>query len=716
MDRVGGSSTESALSVSINLGNTEPEPTGVNKVLNTESEIEALRQKFLEDSSLELETDEALTEEVVQKGVLAKCFGRNPMQKSKVRQILSRVWRLRSKWWIKTLEEGLWGIFFDSKEDLEEVLNGRPWLLGGQILNLIEWPEDGGWQKVQMDIARVWVQVHGLPTPYLAWQNAQVVGAKIGKYVKFDKAEPRVIARRGFLKLMVEIPLLQRILAGFFLSFTRDMKEWIQFKYFPLHGSWLKANSPIRNCFDTRPPAMAIRRDAGPKMVMEKLQKMNLGSSENEEQSEEAAELIDNRGSKDSTTRTSSGAADRGSGSVQHPGDKRMIGTIGTSGLPNSDTRSGDHPIAKIGRNPKDKVILSLMPNVRPFAAQMIELPHHKVCKSRTPHVYLEPISVEWAEGTSLEEVIRDVLVQSDVVEAQISISLENEGLEAQVARVRETSFECWVSDPYGGKDWTLFAIYGTPYKEQKDDFWEEVASYVKRCQSPWAVVGDLNVILEKDDKYGGRMVSYRDCEILSSFLEETRGIDLGFHGCKFTWRNKRDNGKLIRERIDRVLVDTDWLTLYSKAGVRNLPIVASDHGPILFDSLMCKRRGSGIFRFYEAQFREESCLDVIKEAWFMGGDQARLVGSLKKTKNALQIWSKRVFCDTEKNLQKLEERLSLLQSHKNWEEIAVEEAQIQLRLKEEWARNELCWKQRSRELRMLTAVGRKGRRKKGLY
>ncbi|KAF4366851.1 hypothetical protein F8388_013916 [Cannabis sativa] len=304
MDRVGGSSTEPALSVSINLGNTEPEPTGVNKVVNTESEIEALRQKFLEDSSLELETDEALTEEVVQKGVLAKCFGRNPMQKSKVWQILSGVWRLRSKWWIKTLEEGLWGIFFDSKEDLEEVLNGRPWLLGGQILNLIEWPEDGGWQKVQMDIARVWVQVHGLPTPYLAWQNAPVVGGE-----------------------------------------------------------------------------------------------MNLGSSENEEQSEEAAELIDNRGSKDSTTRTSSGGADRGSGSVQRPVDRRMIGTIGTGGLPNSDPRSGDHPIAKIGRNPKDK----------------------------------EPISVEWAEGTSLEEVTRDVLVQSDVVEAQISISLENEGLEAQV-------------------------------------------------------------------------------------------------------------------------------------------------------------------------------------------------------------------------------------------------------------------------------------------
>ncbi|KAF4366853.1 hypothetical protein F8388_013918 [Cannabis sativa] len=326
MDRVGGSSTEPALSVSINLGNTEPEPTGVNKVVNTESEIEALRQKFLEDSSLELETDEALTEEVVQKGVLAKCFGRNPMQKSKVWQILSGVWRLRSKWCIKTLEEGLWGIFFDSKEDLEEVLNGRPWLLGGQILNLIEWPEDGGWQKVQMDIARVWVQVHGLRTPYLAWQNAPVVGAKIGKYVKFDKAEPR----------------------------------------------------------------------------------MNLGSLENEEQSEEAAKLIDNRGSKDSTTSTSSGGADRGSGSVQRPGDRRMIGTIGTGGLPNSDPRSGDHPIAKIGRNPKDK-------------------------DSRTPHVYPEPISVEWAEGTSLEEVTRDVLVQSDVVEAQISISLENEGLEAQV-------------------------------------------------------------------------------------------------------------------------------------------------------------------------------------------------------------------------------------------------------------------------------------------
>ncbi|KAF4351337.1 hypothetical protein F8388_011532 [Cannabis sativa] len=72
---------------------------------------------------------------------------------------------------MKTLERGTWGFFFDLLEDKEEVLKHRPWIIARQLLNIKEWPLDGAWFGVLMNKAAFWVEIHGLPTPYLAFQN-----------------------------------------------------------------------------------------------------------------------------------------------------------------------------------------------------------------------------------------------------------------------------------------------------------------------------------------------------------------------------------------------------------------------------------------------------------------------------------------------------------------------------------------------------------------
>ncbi|KAF4368738.1 hypothetical protein G4B88_000995 [Cannabis sativa] len=72
---------------------------------------------------------------------------------------------------------------------------------------------------------------------------------------------------------------------------------------------------------------------------------------------------------------------------------------------------SGDHPMATLEKNPRDdEVILSLMPNVGPSAAQMLDKPHESVCKSRTPHQYPEPVPVVWNIGLGLEKNVAQVL------------------------------------------------------------------------------------------------------------------------------------------------------------------------------------------------------------------------------------------------------------------------------------------------------------------
>uniref|UniRef100_A0A803P3Y4 Reverse transcriptase domain-containing protein n=1 Tax=Cannabis sativa TaxID=3483 RepID=A0A803P3Y4_CANSA len=153
-----------------------------------------------------------------------------------------------------------------------------------------------------------------------------------------------------------------------------------------------------------------------------------------------------------------------------------------------------------------------------------------------------------------------------------------------------------------------------------KQVFLDTLSGDINLCSGPWALVGDLNVLLLSEDKSGGRTFVPRDGSILRRFLFETGGVDLGFFGCKFTWKNKRQSGGLIRERLDRALVDTEWINLFPRGGVRNLPILSSDHDPILFDSVMERSRGSTPFKFYEAWFKEGSCLEIIQQAWTSSG------------------------------------------------------------------------------------------------
>lgn len=52
--------------------------------------------------------------------------------------------------------------------------------------------------------------------------------------------------------------------------------------------------------------------------------------------------------------------------------------------------------------------------------------------------------------------------------------------------------------------------------------------------------------------------------------------------GLSYTWSNNRTHLDAVFEKLDRVVADPHWLTLYRSARVENLPIEGSSYGPIL--------------------------------------------------------------------------------------------------------------------------------------
>jgi hypothetical protein len=74
--------------------------------------------------------------------------------------------------------------------------------------------------------------------------------------------------------------------------------------------------------------------------------------------------------------------------------------------------------------------------------------------------------------------------------------------------------------------------------------------------------MGDLNNIMHPNLKYGL--------------------MDLGYSGPAYTWTNKHFTTNPNFERLDRCLGDDEWCQAYPSTIVYHLPMLYSDHAPIL--------------------------------------------------------------------------------------------------------------------------------------
>ncbi|OMO75565.1 Endonuclease/exonuclease/phosphatase [Corchorus olitorius] len=149
----------------------------------------------------------------------------------------------------------------------------------------------------------------------------------------------------------------------------------------------------------------------------------------------------------------------------------------------------------------------------------------------------------------------------------------------------------------------------------------------------------------------GGNMKEAWKIDKFRDMIESCNLIDLAFQGQRYTWIRKSEE-VVIKERLDRVLVNASWLEIYPKTQIFNKPIVGSDHSPILMDSCFSERKSLREFKFELMWMENEECGSVIKEGWeaeIQGSRAYVVVQKLKKCKQALIKWSSKAFPNNKK-------------------------------------------------------------------
>lgn len=114
------------------------------------------------------------------------------------------------------------------------------------------------------------------------------------------------------------------------------------------------------------------------------------------------------------------------------------------------------------------------------------------------------------------------------------------------------------------------------------------------------------------------------------------------------------------RQRIDHVLANWSWKNIYSHATVAALPIINSNHSPLI---LRPRPPNTSDTSFKYESFWEEhvDCKDVVKDAWSSNNSIDPWLNWSSKTsncRNKLRSWHLNTFKNAAKEIQSLKRHL----------------------------------------------------------
>lgn len=248
--------------------------------------------------------------------------------------------------------------------------------------------------------------------------------------------------------------------------------------------------------------------------------------------------------------------------------------------------------------------------------------------------------------------------------------------------------------------DFDCTFVYGQPVVQQRRGLWSALLAFQKDKECPWVCIGDFNEILAHFEKDGLRPHNHRSADLFRDFLNITGLMDMELKGCAYTWISNPRDGVVIREKLDRVLVNWPWRQVHPNAASLALPIISSDHSPIVLQPFPNQRSGRS-FNFELFWAEHEECFGVVEKKWNQGIEDSepwgQIRGKLKASQKALQGWHSKTFKKADEEICKLKRELHLLLDQEEQLRDVERIRSLQRQIDVLWAQEEMFWGQRAR-------------------
>ncbi|KAG5407030.1 hypothetical protein IGI04_013149 [Brassica rapa subsp. trilocularis] len=207
------------------------------------------------------------------------------------------------------------------------------------------------------------------------------------------------------------------------------------------------------------------------------------------------------------------------------------------------------------------------------------------------------------------------------------------------------------------GQSFFFSAIYASNEREERLDLWNgllEVQQTYYLEDRSWIIGGDLNQITHFAE-HSSPNVDHLTADMLElkDFLLDLGVEDLRFQGNAHTWTNKRPENP-ITKKLDRALVNNNWISSFPSSVATFLAHEFSDHSPCLIDTA-CPLPSSGTkrFKFFNHLTSHPTFTSSVEAEWALAGSKAYDLSSLgfklKSLKRPLKSLHKENFSDIQK-------------------------------------------------------------------
>ncbi|XP_074267042.1 uncharacterized protein LOC141590344 [Silene latifolia] len=181
-------------------------------------------------------------------------------------------------------------------------------------------------------------------------------------------------------------------------------------------------------------------------------------------------------------------------------------------------------------------------------------------------------------------------------------------------------------------KSFYLTMIYAFNEGNDRVHLWTKLEEFAQQCHGPWALAGDFNTVLCPDERLGGN-TKEADMDDFIRCMEICGMTDIAATGALYTWNNKQEANTRIYSRLDRFLINQEWMNWFPDMVAHFYPEGIFDHCPCVVSNCKTGSPQHASFKYFNMWGQAPNFLDRVKEEWTRSYESHKMFAIVKKLK-----------------------------------------------------------------------------------
>ncbi|XP_074302744.1 uncharacterized protein LOC141634485 [Silene latifolia] len=222
--------------------------------------------------------------------------------------------------------------------------------------------------------------------------------------------------------------------------------------------------------------------------------------------------------------------------------------------------------------------------------------------------------------------------------------------------------------------------VYGSNSDTDRIQLWQELKDIKDNCHEAWCVGEDFNNLLRFNERLGSPVL-WSELEDFRKCVDYCELWDIQAKGSFYTWNNKQAPNTRVFSRIDRFVINHEWLRQYPDGYAFFMNEGLFDH-----NTCICYRRPNTVvrkssFRYFNMWGQAREFLNIVQTEWskdYGGVKMFQVVNKVKNLKKPLRMLNKAKFSDIENAAELARYLLDSIQTqlHLNPNDLTLREAE----------------------------------------